>query len=287
MGALDSGQKLAIDVVAERYAVGTNPVREALNRLSAERLVDRHEQRGFFVPSISIEKWRELVKTRCSGNEALEESILNRSTVWEKASSWHSIACLAFRLPRKESRGQPSGRMGSPTPCFSHGVDCELPICLAAGILRRPDGSGTALYFCFRLLRLPTSKRDRGTPRAHDIVCAEKFRRRLRWWSNITIERSTRSKRRSADSHSLAPRRQEGEFRALPHPIGLSIPSLSGFWTERRDHLPPACDAGGPADPGPRRQRHGCGVGGRNCTCGRRADRQRARLRRLLHPLGR
>ena len=65
MGALEPGQKLAIDVVAERYAVGTNPVREALNRLSAERLVDRHEQRGFFVPSISIEKWRELVKTRC------------------------------------------------------------------------------------------------------------------------------------------------------------------------------------------------------------------------------
>ena len=74
MGAFEPGQKLAIDVVAERYAVGTNPVREALNRLSAERLVDRHEQRGFFVPSISIEKWRELVKTRCwLETKALEE----------------------------------------------------------------------------------------------------------------------------------------------------------------------------------------------------------------------
>ena len=141
--------------------------------------------------------------------------------------------------------------MGSPTPCFSHGVNCELPICLAAGILRRSDGSGTALYFCFRLLRLPTSKRDRGTPRAHGRQFSpEKFRRRLRCWSNITIERSTRSKRRSADSHSLAPRRQEGESRALPHPIGLSIPPLSRVCSERRDDLPSACDTGGPADAG-------------------------------------
>jgi GntR family transcriptional regulator, carbon starvation induced regulator len=99
MGALEPGQKLAIDLVAERYAVGTNPVREALNRLSAERLVDRHEQRGFFVPSISIEKWRELVKTRCwLETKALEESILNRSVAWEE-----SIVLAFYRLSRVQA----------------------------------------------------------------------------------------------------------------------------------------------------------------------------------------
>ena len=98
-GELEPGQKLAIDVVAERYGVGTNPVREALNRLSAERLVDRHEQRGFFVPAISIDSWRELVKTRCwLETRALEESIHNRSTQWEE-----NIGLAFFRLSRVQS----------------------------------------------------------------------------------------------------------------------------------------------------------------------------------------
>jgi GntR family carbon starvation induced transcriptional regulator len=83
-GAFKPGQKLQIDLVSARYEVGTNPVREALNRLSSERLVDRHDQRGFFVPQISIERLRELVKTRCwLEGKALEESIANRDQGWE------------------------------------------------------------------------------------------------------------------------------------------------------------------------------------------------------------
>ncbi|BCP52214.1 GntR family transcriptional regulator [Kaistia sp. 32K] len=84
-GNLQPGQKLAIDSIAQRYGVGTNPVREALNRLSSERLVDRHDQRGFFVPQISIESWRELVKTRCwLESLALEQSMRNRTVEWEE-----------------------------------------------------------------------------------------------------------------------------------------------------------------------------------------------------------
>jgi len=84
-GALAPGQKLAVDMVAERYGIGTNPTREALNRLSSERLVDRHDQRGFFVPEISLEAWRELVKTRCwIEAKALEESIAHRTKAWEE-----------------------------------------------------------------------------------------------------------------------------------------------------------------------------------------------------------
>ncbi|WP_210490892.1 GntR family transcriptional regulator [Microvirga antarctica] len=98
-GVLEPGQKLAIDVIAERYGTGTNPVREALNRLSAERLVDRHEQRGFFVPAISIENWRELVKTRCwLETKALEESMRNRTTEWEEG-----IVLSFYRLSRVQA----------------------------------------------------------------------------------------------------------------------------------------------------------------------------------------
>jgi DNA-binding GntR family transcriptional regulator len=83
-GEFRPSQKLLIEAIAERYRAGINPVREALSRLSAEALVDRHDQRGFFVAPISIERWRELVKTRCwLESIALEQSIANRTQGWE------------------------------------------------------------------------------------------------------------------------------------------------------------------------------------------------------------
>lgn len=85
-GLLAPGDKLQIDQIATRYSAGTNPVREALNRLSAERLVDREDLRGFFVPPISITFFRELVKTRCwLEGKALSESIMHRTDDWEDA----------------------------------------------------------------------------------------------------------------------------------------------------------------------------------------------------------
>jgi GntR family carbon starvation induced transcriptional regulator len=85
-GVLEPGHKLLIDQIAERYSAGTNPVREALNRLSSERLVDREDLRGFFVPPISLEDFRDIVQTRCwVEGKALAESIHNRTEAWEDA----------------------------------------------------------------------------------------------------------------------------------------------------------------------------------------------------------
>lgn len=101
-GELKPGQKLQIDQVASRYSAGTNPVREALNRLSSERLVDRHDQRGFSVPQLSLESLRELVKTRCwLEAKALEESIANRTQAWEDnvILTYHRLSRTKVRLP--------------------------------------------------------------------------------------------------------------------------------------------------------------------------------------------
>src|SRR5690606_32275483 len=85
-GILPPGHKLLIDQLSERYGIGTNPVREALNRLSSELLVDRVDQRGFSVPPISLEDFRDIVNTRCwVEGKALEESIRNRTEAWEDA----------------------------------------------------------------------------------------------------------------------------------------------------------------------------------------------------------
>ncbi len=99
-GTMKPGQKLQIDQVAQRYDSGINPVREALNRLSAERLVDRRDQRGFFVPPLTLIAFRELVASRCWIEAiALEQSILNRTKAWED-----EVITTHYRLDREPVR---------------------------------------------------------------------------------------------------------------------------------------------------------------------------------------
>lgn len=84
-GGLAPGLKLRIEFVCERYGIGASPVREALNRLSSEGLVERRDQRGFYVAPVSLQRLDELVKTRCWLEAiALRESILARTDAWEE-----------------------------------------------------------------------------------------------------------------------------------------------------------------------------------------------------------
>ncbi len=85
-GVLEPGSKLAIEALADRYATSATPLREALNRLVSDGLVERREQRGFVVAGISAADLAEITKTRCWLEEiALRESIAARSTEWEEA----------------------------------------------------------------------------------------------------------------------------------------------------------------------------------------------------------
>lgn len=96
MGVLPPGQKLRIEVLGERYQAGSSPVREALNRLSAEGLVERREQRGFCVAPISAADLDELVETRCW----LEELAL-RQSMSRSGAPWHEeLIVAAHRLSR-------------------------------------------------------------------------------------------------------------------------------------------------------------------------------------------
>ncbi len=85
-GALEPGRKLQIEFVCERYGAGQTPVREALNRLTSDGLIERREQRGFAVTTISAEDLREITKTRCWLEAVgLRESIAKKSDEWEEA----------------------------------------------------------------------------------------------------------------------------------------------------------------------------------------------------------
>jgi DNA-binding GntR family transcriptional regulator len=77
-GKLKPGHKLRLQVLKEDYKVGNSPLREALNRLSANGMVMREENKGFKVSSASVAELEELVRTRCWLEEvALRESIKN------------------------------------------------------------------------------------------------------------------------------------------------------------------------------------------------------------------
>ena len=83
-GALAPGTKLMIAELQARYQLGAMPIREALNRLSSERLVEKHEQRGFSVPALDGDAFMEIQSARLViESAALQESIATRSADWE------------------------------------------------------------------------------------------------------------------------------------------------------------------------------------------------------------
>jgi DNA-binding GntR family transcriptional regulator len=85
-GLHEPGSRLAIEALCERYATSQTPLREALNRLLADGLVQRREQRGFAVAEVSAEDLVEITRTRCWLEEiALRESIAARDAAWEEA----------------------------------------------------------------------------------------------------------------------------------------------------------------------------------------------------------
>ena len=83
-GHFTADQKLKIEELSSFYETGASPLREALNRLSAEGLVSRSDQRGFNVAPLRWEELDTLTETRCFiEGKALEESIANRTEEWE------------------------------------------------------------------------------------------------------------------------------------------------------------------------------------------------------------
>lgn len=97
-GRLKPGLKLRLKDLIERYETGNSPLREALNRLSANGMVVREENRGFRVPTASSRELMELTRTRCWLEEiALRESITNGDGEWEEriVLAYHWLARAA------------------------------------------------------------------------------------------------------------------------------------------------------------------------------------------------
>jgi DNA-binding GntR family transcriptional regulator len=98
-GTLVPRERLRVNEISGRYGCGAIPMREALNRLTAEHLVVHSGQRGFAVAPISAHDLRDLTRARSLMVEAaMREAVLNGDARWEDrvVLAYHRLA----RLPR-------------------------------------------------------------------------------------------------------------------------------------------------------------------------------------------
>jgi GntR family carbon starvation induced transcriptional regulator len=117
-GSLAPGGKIRLRQVAERFGVGMSPVREALNRLSRDRLVDQSDLRGFRVAPISEGELDELMRARCWLNETgLRQSIARGDAAWEEA-----VVVAFHRLSRVPDRLTPTNTVLNPAWDAAHRV---------------------------------------------------------------------------------------------------------------------------------------------------------------------
>ena len=85
-GRLKPGQKLQMRFLMDAYQAGQTPLREALNRLTSEGLVQSREQRGFIVSPVSKSELQELTMTRCwLEGLALRKAMEAATPEWEEA----------------------------------------------------------------------------------------------------------------------------------------------------------------------------------------------------------
>lgn len=104
------GERLRVENLTERYGVGPTPVREALNRLTAEGLVVQQDQRGFRVAPVSVEDLIEVVTTRIWLEEiAIRESIKNGDDAWEEGImlAYHRLSRIPNRLDEDSQSANP------------------------------------------------------------------------------------------------------------------------------------------------------------------------------------
>jgi len=104
-GLFEPGERLPLDTLGERYDVGLTPLREALNRLSAEELVLREGKRGFRVAPVSNADLADLGNTLFwAVDVALRQSISKGDEAWEEA-----VVLAAHRLQRLDSPAEETG----------------------------------------------------------------------------------------------------------------------------------------------------------------------------------
>lgn len=107
--AIKAGEKIRIDLLAERYQMGTSPIRECMSRLAAEGLLVAEGQRGYWVAQISLQDFRDITSVRLSlETQALALSIEHGDLDWES-----EVVAAFHRLSQIEKQSLDRADIGS------------------------------------------------------------------------------------------------------------------------------------------------------------------------------
>jgi DNA-binding GntR family transcriptional regulator len=158
------GEKLKIDDLCRRFAVGSSAVREALSRLASEGFVVSEPQRGFRVAPLSVDALRDLTDVRCN-----IEALCLRGAIEKGGVEWQSqVVAALHRLSHTSVWADKATRRYSDEYARAHEVFHEV---LAAGC-----GSPWLLHLRtmlfnhserYRWFSGPLSKVDRDLDREH------------------------------------------------------------------------------------------------------------------------
>ncbi|WP_053077622.1 GntR family transcriptional regulator [Burkholderia cepacia] len=100
LGELKPGEKLRVEVLQRDLSLSSTPVREALNRLTAEGLVTFEENRGFRAAPITASDLRDITRLRLLvESEALSDSMACGDDAWEA-----NVVAANYRLTQHEQR---------------------------------------------------------------------------------------------------------------------------------------------------------------------------------------
>ena len=80
-GELQAGQRLGQEEIARQLGVSRLPVREALNRLATEGLVELKPRRGFFVVSLDVQEIEDIFEVRALLEQRAGELATERRTI--------------------------------------------------------------------------------------------------------------------------------------------------------------------------------------------------------------
>lgn len=78
------GEKLQLASLSERYETSSTVIREALTQLTGARLIELKPNRGFFIPTLSLDELRDFNELRCLSEEfGIKLAIERGDLQWE------------------------------------------------------------------------------------------------------------------------------------------------------------------------------------------------------------
>ncbi|WP_341485897.1 GntR family transcriptional regulator [Thioclava sp. GXIMD4215] len=121
---LKPGEKINLDRLRGELGVSISPLREAISRLTATRLIQFEDQRGYTVADVSMEDFREVMEI-CRNSEcfALERAIRDGDLTWES-----NVTAALYRLQNTESNfGSPEWEMAHRDFHLTLVSACKMP----------------------------------------------------------------------------------------------------------------------------------------------------------------